>query len=84
MWRRASETIAWDPARNGDPLHDRDAVQTGTNGRALVRFGASNELQLERNSLVVVAGSDPAPAHAADDRQEGAAATGGVRRGVVS
>lgn len=52
--RRASWTIAWAPARNGEPLRDRDAIQTGPDGRALVQFDHKNQLRLEENSFVVV------------------------------
>jgi len=58
--RRAQETIAWDPVRVNTPLHDRDAIQTGDDGRAHVRFDASNDLQIERNSFIVVTRLQPA------------------------
>lgn len=54
VMRRASQRISWDPVRTGQELMDRDAIQTGADGRALVRFGPTEELQLERNSLIVL------------------------------
>lgn len=86
--RRASQTIAWDPAHDGQALHDRDAVQTGDDGRALVRFTAKNELHLERNSLVVV--TAPRAAHSRRHETEpdgsesdGAAPPPATRRGLT-
>ncbi len=61
---RSAETIAWDPVRQGQPLRDQDAVQTGADGRALVRFDAGNELHVEHNSLIVVTRLHPVPAPA--------------------
>ena len=51
---KPADAIAWIPARQGQSLHDRDGVQTGTQGRARLEFGAGSELVLERNSLVIV------------------------------
>lgn len=87
--RRASETIAWGPAHDGQPLHDRDAVQTGAEGRALVRFDASNELHLERNSFVVVMAPRPGPAEGVGGAlgevagDSAAVTNASVRRGLV-
>jgi hypothetical protein len=84
--RRSPETIAWDRARSGQPLHDRDAVQTGTDGRALVRFERGNDLQLERNSLIVVTRPVPttdAPGPGGEGPAAGEATDGSRRRGLV-
>lgn len=66
---KAADAIAWNPARDGQRLLDRDGVQTGTQGRARLEFGAGNDLFLERNSLVIVS----ARARGRDDAGEGGA-----------
>ena len=86
VMRRASQRIAWDPAHSGQELMDRDAVQTGADGRALVRFGPTEELQLERNSLIVLGrvrtgpGSGGLPEAAVAERPD---PTGSPRRGLL-
>lgn len=54
--RRLAGQITWSPAASGLELHDRDAVQTGPDGRASIDFGPKVAVQVEENALVVVSG----------------------------
>jgi len=54
--RRLAGQIAWSRASTGLELHDRDAVQTGPDGRASIEFGPKVAVQVEENALVVVSG----------------------------
>ncbi len=54
--RRLAGQIAWTRASSGLELHDRDAVQTGPDGRASIEFGPKVAIQVEENALVVVSG----------------------------
>jgi len=54
--RRLAGQIAWSQASSGLELHDRDAVQTGPDGRASIEFGPKVAVQVEENALVVVSG----------------------------
>ncbi len=54
--RRLAGQIAWSRASSGLELHDRDAVQTGPDGRASIEFGPKVAVQVEENALVVVSG----------------------------
>src|SRR5213594_5009236 len=54
--RRAAGQIAWSRAASGLDLYDRDAVQTGPDGRATIEFGPKVAVQVDENALVVVSG----------------------------
>src|SRR2546427_5130384 len=54
--RRLAGQIGWSPAASGLELHDRDAVQTGPDGRATIEFGPKVAVQVDENALVVVSG----------------------------
>jgi len=54
--RRPAGQIAWSAAASGLDLYDRDAVQTGSDGRASIEFGPTVAVQVEENALVVVSG----------------------------
>lgn len=65
---KSADAIAWNPARDGQALRDRDGVQTGVKGRAIVDFGAGNRLVLERSSLVIVSAPSKQPGEAAREQ----------------
>jgi len=54
--RRLAGQITWSQASSGLELHDRDAVQTGPDGRASIDFGPKVAVQVDENALVVVSG----------------------------
>jgi hypothetical protein len=51
--KRASE-IAWQAATEGNPLYDRDAVQTLDRAAAEIKFDESATLNMGPNSLVII------------------------------
>ena len=48
------DAIAWEPAREGMPLYDQDAVQTMQHSSAILNFDERSYLQMEANSLVII------------------------------
>ena len=59
--RKSTGEIAWGSARSGLALQDGDAVQTTRDGTALLKFTKGEELQLGRNSLMVVRTANERP-----------------------
>ena len=51
---RRADSVAWERAAEGMPLHSRDAVQTGRDSRASIRIGGKGGLDLGEKSLVVI------------------------------
>jgi len=51
---RQADSVAWERAAKGMPLHPRDAVQTARNSSASIRVGENGTIDLGENSLVVL------------------------------
>ncbi len=51
---KPAASVTWSPARVGQPLEDRSAVQSAARSSASIAFDASNELSLGERSLVVI------------------------------
>jgi hypothetical protein len=51
---RRADSVAWERAAEGMPLHSRDAVQTGRNSGASIRVGAKGSIDLGEKSLVII------------------------------
>lgn len=51
---KKADTIAWQAARQGMQLFDRDSVQTFSRSTASIKFDADNEIELGPNSLIVI------------------------------
>lgn len=51
---KRSDGIAWNEARSGLLLGNRDSVQTYSRSRALISFGGDSSVDLDENSLIVI------------------------------
>lgn len=51
---KQADAIAWQAARKGAALHDRDAVQTLSDASATITFAKHSVVRLAENSLVIV------------------------------
>jgi hypothetical protein len=51
---RQANSVAWNPAAMGMPLHTRDAVQTAMNSSASIRVGGTGTIDLGEKSLVIL------------------------------
>lgn len=51
---RRADSVAWEHAETGMPLHQRDAVQTARNSSASIRVGGKGIIDLGEKSLVII------------------------------
>ena len=51
---RRADSVAWEHAETGMPLHQRDAVQTARNSSASIRVGGKGTIDLGEKSLVII------------------------------